>query len=178
MSHHDVPKKLYDEVIGFYVHFLTVSSDDFHAGVLKDLPAPLRQQLELYVSLKLINMVPFFKPLSRECKEALCKVLDPIVVGPDQYVIKEGDIGNEMYFVGHGVVEVLNSKREKVAELHEGTFFGEIALMEEVTRTASIKSMSYCNLYKLGKEDFLNILHAFDELAKKIKEVKAARNKK
>jgi voltage-gated potassium channel len=119
--------------------------------------------------------VPFFKPLSQKCKVALCKVLEPVVVGPNEYVIKEGDIGNEMYFIGHGFLEVLDSKRERIAELQEGSFFGEIALMEEVTRTASIKTMSYCNLYKLGKEDFLQIMHAFEELAVKIEEIKAQR---
>jgi voltage-gated potassium channel len=80
-----------------------------------------------------------------------------------------------MYFIGHGFLEVLDSKRERIAELQEGSFFGEIALMEEVTRTASIKTMSYCNLYKLGKEDFLQIMHAFEELAVKIEEIKAQR---
>lgn len=175
MKHHGIPKTLYDEVVGFYVHFLTVNTGEHGAEVMKDLPAPLRQQLELYVNLKLINMVPFFNPLSQSCKKALCKVLEPIVVGPDEYIIKEGDHGNEMFFIGHGVLEVLNTKREKIVELKEGSFFGEIALMEDVTRTASVKSLSYCNLYKLGKEDFLCIMEAFDELKIKIEEVKKER---
>ena len=59
--------------------------------------------------------------------------------------------------------------------MESGSFFGEIALMEELKRTASVKSVSYCNLYKLQKDDFLNIMNAFEELSSKIIEVKEAR---
>jgi len=130
----------------------------------------------LYVSLKMINMVPFFRPLGTKCKEALSKVLEPLVVGPDKYVITEGDIGKEMYFVGHGLLQVFVENVGDIAEIDRGSFFGEMALMEETPRTASVKSLTYCNLYKLDKDNFLKIMDEFEELSEKINEVRLSRS--
>jgi len=176
MTRNEVPKDLRDEVICFYIHFLTVRSGKLKETVMRELPDPLRDQLELYVSLKMINMVPFFRPLGTKCKEALSKVLEPLVVGPDKYVIKEGDIGKEMYFVGHGLLQVFVENVGDIAEIDRGSFFGEMALMEETPRTASVKSLTYCNLYKLDKDNFLKIMDEFEELSEKINEVRLSRS--
>ena len=51
-----------------------------------------------------------------------------------------------------------------VASLHEGQFFGEQALLEETTRNASVRAQTYCDLYKLEKKDFVEIISRHPDL--------------
>jgi CRP-like cAMP-binding protein len=60
-----------------------------------------------------------------------------------------------------GTVEVVNSKNEVVNKLGEGGHFGEIGLLIESKRTASIRATSYCDLYVLDKHDLHKALARF-----------------
>ena len=71
------------------------------------------------------------------------------------YLIRAGEIGEEMYFLNHGIVEVLIPSAEDpmrevwVATLKKGSWFGEIALLKRTTRTASIRSVTSCVVFRL-----------------------------
>jgi hypothetical protein len=175
MQHCQVPPHLQDEVFEFYTHFLSVNTTGENSAILEDLPRPLKMQLEMYSNMKLINAVPMFKNLSQSCREDLAKSLVQVVVGPKENIISFGEIGMEMYFLGHGMVEVISAQEQVLATLESGSFFGETALLREVTRTANIKSLTYCNLYKLDKEPFSKILAQHKDLADTILNINNAR---
>ncbi len=167
MEYYKVPKHLQDEVFIFYAHLLdnSLSADD--GDIIADLPAALQNELRVYSNLRMIEKVPLFQGLSMDCMKSLAKSLKQVIVAPTEYIIREGEAGREMYFIGQGSVNVLVGKQQ-VASLKSSDFFGEIALLQEVTRTASIVSASYCDLFKLEKEDFLSILKTHADLAAKV----------
>jgi CRP-like cAMP-binding protein len=79
-----------------------------------------------------------------------------------EYVVRQGEVGDCMYLVLRGELEVLrrSSGREFViAMLYEGDFFGEMALVESDIRSASVRAVGRAVLLKLEKETFLQRVH-------------------
>jgi len=89
------------------------------------------------------------------------------IYSPGDWIVSSGDVGTEMYFISQGSVEVVVGReiadRKVVATLGEGGFFGEIALLFESKRTASIKAKTYCDLFVLRKSDLDKTLKSFPE---------------
>ena len=85
--------------------------------------------------------------------------------------MKEGDIGNEMFIIATGSVDVILESNERVATLHDGQIFGEIALLKATKRTANVQSNSYCDLYLFTSEKFNSLIKKYPVLLKNIEAI-------
>jgi len=103
--------------------------------------------------LELIDHVPMFAPLSIAAKERLAANLVPLTVEADQLVIRAGEVGDRFYIVGNGALDISADGAHTTA--HEADYFGEIALLRDVPRTATVKALADTKLYALQREDFL-----------------------
>lgn len=101
--------------------------------------------------------IPFFAPLSGLAIERLAMALVPMEVPPGLVVIREGDSGDRFYILERGEVAVTQGGRE-IRTLGPGDFFGEIALLRDVLRTATVTSLTEVQLLALEREDFLEAL--------------------
>ncbi|MBC7429081.1 MAG: cyclic nucleotide-binding domain-containing protein, partial [Bacteriovorax sp.] len=73
-----------------------------------------------------------------------------------------------MFIISHGSVEVILENEERVATLHDGQIFGEVALLKETKRIANVQSLTYCDLYKLTKISFNDIIKRYPMLLSNI----------
>jgi MFS family permease len=105
--------------------------------------------------LALLAQVPLFEPLSIVAKEHLAGKLTHVHVEPGEVVVRKGETGERFYIVGDGELEITNGVR---GTAHGGDFFGEIALVRDVPRTATVRATSPSELYALDREDFLAAL--------------------
>ena len=82
---------------------------------------------------------------------------------PNDYIIYKDDIGEEMYFIIEGEVQILAPNEKSVLRtLKEGQYFGELALFKKSSkRMCSVISKSFCKLYMLKKTDLFEILVKF-----------------
>jgi MFS family permease len=103
--------------------------------------------------LGLIEQVPMFAPLSVAAKERIAANLVPLSVGAGQVVISEGERGDRFYIVADGELVISAYGVESTAG--EGDYFGEIALLRDMPRTATVKALVDARLYALRREDFL-----------------------
>jgi MFS family permease len=103
--------------------------------------------------LKLIERVPMFAPLSVAAKERVAANLVPLSVQAGELVIRAGDTGDRFYIVGDGELDIDVKGRHTTA--HEADYFGEIALLRDVPRTATVKAIVDTELYALQRDDFL-----------------------
>lgn len=87
-----------------------------------------------------------------------------------QKILTEGDISKSFYLLLQGTVAVLKSGK-KVASLNVGDFFGEIALIADVPRTATIQSESDCVVLRLDQDDFWNVLSSHPQVAMSLEAV-------
>lgn len=86
-------------------------------------------------------------------------------------VMKEGDPGNSAYLIQSGSVEVFTENDDKVislAKLELGQIFGEMALIFEERRTASVKAIEDCNLIVITRQSFQQKLDKTDPTIKAI----------
>ena len=83
-------------------------------------------------------------------------------------IIRQGEQGETAYIVQSGRVEIIKSGK-KVGELAAGDFFGEIALVSDTKRTATVRCLTACELTVLSREDFHSLSVGSSVLAKAIK---------
>jgi pSer/pThr/pTyr-binding forkhead associated (FHA) protein len=90
-------------------------------------------------------------------------------VAAGHFVFREGDSGSEMYIIETGCVEVLRAGRsEPVAALGPGDFFGEMAILEDQPRFASVRATSAARLLKVDRAAFAGMLRENFEIAVRI----------
>jgi MFS family permease len=103
--------------------------------------------------LELIEEVPMFSPLSIATKERVAASLAPLLVSSGELVIRAGDAGDRFYIVGDGELDIDAAGLHST--VHRADYFGEIALLRDVPRTASVTAAVDSHLYALQRDDFL-----------------------
>eukprot|EP01065_Artemidia_motanka_P049632 TRINITY_DN8281_c0_g1_i1.p1 TRINITY_DN8281_c0_g1~~TRINITY_DN8281_c0_g1_i1.p1 ORF type:complete len:1107 (+),score=294.30 TRINITY_DN8281_c0_g1_i1:56-3376(+) len=164
MEMFNIPEELQKEVLAFQYHQLHSCVSGAFVQVLETLPVTMRNRVGLYVRVKFICQVPMFAEQPIDCLVDLANGLKNIVLEPESEVIRAGENGAEMFFVGHGYCDVLSPTGDHWGVIKPGGFFGEIALLTECKRTATIKSLTYCDLFRLPKGKFLEIHGKHQEL--------------
>jgi MFS family permease len=102
----------------------------------------------------LLRGTPIFEPLGPANIERVARNLVSIEVDPGTVVIREGDPGDRFYVIEDGEVEV-SRHGEALAKLGPGDFFGEIALLRNVPRTATVIASGFASLRSLDRAHFL-----------------------
>lgn len=107
----------------------------------------------------LLRSLDLFAPLPLASVENLAVRSSRMELPERSAVIRQGDEGNSFYVIDDGSVDVLIDGR-KVAERHAGDFFGEIALLRDVPRTATVQTTVPTRLIVLKRQEFLNAVGA------------------
>jgi uncharacterized protein (UPF0261 family) len=100
-----------------------------------------------------LKKVEFFERESEGFLRELARRLETEVFLPGDYIIRQEEIGECMYFLANGTAEVLIGGN-RIAKLGSGAPFGEMALVSGERRNASVRALDYCDVHRLGKEDF------------------------
>jgi voltage-gated potassium channel len=107
--------------------------------------------------IEILKGIPFFANLSDEDLQAIIDKVQMQYFGPDQVIFEQGDYGEEMYIIKRGKVQVLRDYAI-IAELEDHAFFGEMALVSDEPRNATIRSVTEVEALTLSKEDFRSLL--------------------
>lgn len=137
-------------------------------------PSPLASSHIKALPLELIDRLRSF-PLFQSTPESfLIEVgqhLRPQLHAPNDYILTEGDEAKAIYWLVRGAVSVTSRDGESIyAELQPGAFFGEIGLLMDRPRTATIIARTRCMLVVLTKDDFRKILPRFPMVEQAIRE--------
>jgi MFS family permease len=104
--------------------------------------------------LELLRGIPIFSPLSPPILEQLAARLIPVRARAGENIIRSGDHGDRFYVVGSGEVEIVLDGQPPRRE-GAGSYFGEIALLRDVPRTATVRAATNVELFALDRDDFL-----------------------
>jgi voltage-gated potassium channel len=121
------------------------------------------------VDMNLVERVPLFRSLGAKRIAAVAGVLRRRRVGRGERLIRKGDQADSMYFIVSGEVEVDPESGAPKGKLIEGDFFGEIALIADRARTATITTLSPCELLLLDKADFESFMEAHPDLKEAVR---------
>jgi CPA2 family monovalent cation:H+ antiporter-2 len=123
---------------------------------------------------QLLSKFPVFGDLDANQRAELLSLFKPRSAAPGERVIRAGEIGNEMFFISSGAVEVHIGERKKIP-LGPGEFFGEMALLTGERRTADVTAIDYCLFLILTKNDFDQFIARYPDLRQRINEIAARR---
>jgi MFS family permease len=134
-------------------------------------------------NIALLRSNPIFVPLAAPAIELLARRLEPVAYATGSTVITQGEVGDHYYLIESGVAGIVADGRH-VTDLRAGDGFGEIALLRDVPRTASVVARESLGLLRLDRATFLEAVtgmpasHAAAEdlMAARIAETTSARD--
>jgi voltage-gated potassium channel len=112
----------------------------------------------------LVAKVPLFRTLDAARIAAVAGVLRARRAERGERLIRKGDQADSMYFIVSGDVEIDQENEAPKGRLTAGDFFGEIALIADRTRTATITALIPCKLLVLHKDDFESFMQSHPDL--------------
>ncbi|MCX6022538.1 MAG: ATP-binding cassette domain-containing protein, partial [Chloroflexi bacterium] len=123
--------------------------------------------------------IPLFEPLQENVLELIADRFATERCLEGRVVVEQGDPGDKFYVVVRGKVDVLipdgAEGQRRVASLQDGDFFGEIALLDDVPRTATVRSRTPCLFLTLARDQFMNLMRSAPEVRAVLVEVARAR---
>jgi len=122
----------------------------------------------------LLRSIPIFAPLPEAVLEQLARDGRVIKMSAGDRIISAGESGDDFYVIVQGEAEVEASGKPSRL-LHEGDSFGEIALLRDVPRTATVTATSNGELLALGRDSFLSAVTGNPDSAAAAHAVAAAR---
>ncbi len=102
---------------------------------------------------------------------AVIMALRPRVVGPGEFIIRQGEVAEEMYLLNRGEVEVSDAAGKVLSRIKDGGFFGEIGLLHSQPRTATVRAKTQCDMFVLQRRDFQRILREQPQFAQMVQKV-------
>ena len=134
-----------------------LAMDDLHHR-MHQMRAPMVPETQINPE-ELIRRIPLFKSLPEDQIPQIASCLKSFFVLEGEAMVEQGDRANSMYIIARGVARVCreaDGQSRDLATLLAGDFFGEIALLSNENRTASVRAVTPCSLFELSRED----LHA------------------
>jgi len=134
---------------------------------LDEVPVPVQE-------LELLHSIDIFAPLPPPTLESLARALIPVRVEAGREVVRQGEPGDRFYIVATGELEILVDG-QVVRVTGPGSYFGEIALLRDVMRTATVRAKTDVELEALERDDFIAAVTGHAASAEAADSVVAAR---
>jgi MFS family permease len=122
----------------------------------------------------LLREIPIFRPLPATIIEQVARQLQTVHVRAGDEIVRQGEPGDRFYIVAAGEVDVRVDARA-LEPLRAGAFFGEIALLRDIPRTATVTARTDVDLLALDRDEFIGAVTGHAESADAANAVVASR---
>jgi voltage-gated potassium channel len=143
------------------------------AGILATGFAAEIRRRDFVVTWNTVAKVPLFSTLSASGIAAIARLLKPQIAPAHYAIVRRGEPASAMFFIMSGEVEV--DVRPNPVHLRGGQFFGEIALLKDTLRTATVTALTDTQLLALETNDFRHLISEYPELGEKIARIAESR---
>jgi CRP-like cAMP-binding protein/Zn-dependent protease len=143
-----------------------------------ELAGPIAWQRSVRESLKereLLKRVPLFADVSSRQLDLLAVKLSVVPFRKGTVIVRRGDPGHDFFIIREGRLAAIDGSRKTLAELGPGEFFGEIALLRDTPRTATVVGIVAGSVWRLGRQDFHELLGQYLALEDEFEGVAVAR---
>jgi len=109
----------------------------------------------------LLRQIPLFADLTSTDLQKLNEIARDVTFDKGQIIFTEGSVGDSLFFINSGSVRVLkkgNIGKEEVASLNSGKHFGEMALIDDGPRSATVEAVENTKLIQIKREELEKIL--------------------
>ncbi len=179
MKSKKIPKHLQERIHHYYRYLWESRRGHDDAAIMDDLPPSFRYEVASILNQEILKKVPILKGAEPGLLRELSIHLRPCIYPPGDAICNFGEVGDKMFFINRGAVEVMSRDGKDVyATLKEGDFFGEMALLLKQPRNATIRAVGYCDLYSLSKESFDSVLSNYPDFEHNIQRMAGERTNK
>ncbi|CAG7725786.1 unnamed protein product [Allacma fusca] len=174
MRFKQIPKSLQKRVAVYYEQRYRHNyySED---SILSSVSPALKKELQMHSCQALVEEVPLFHSVARSILQDVVSRLSFEVFLPNDVIIWANTVGDCMYFIEHGSVSILTAEGGPVCTLHDGDFFGEMSMVFNELRSSTVIATSYCDMYRLDKDDFIDVIEPYPQVYETIVKVAEAR---
>ncbi len=173
-----VPFELTNKIRNYYEYMWASHRGSGEDYLFNDLPQPLRLEILEHVAHELLAKVPLLSNCSETLRHVLLMALKPKTYAPDGYIVRAGETGDRIFFLSKGNAVVISEDGTEYDTLEEGDYFGIMSLILGEKRTASVKSLTYCEMFELSDHDFLRLKRDFTEFKDVLKIVSSKHTNK
>ena len=197
MKSRNLPKELQMRIRKYYKHYLEKKTAFDESAMLSELSTFLRQEVAMFLindtlyvpcawcfgstgcQLPELNVcspyrfkIPIFRDRDPTFVADLITVLKPLTCSEGDFIMREGEFGREMFVLIRGELEVLH-EGHALAVLGPGSYFGEMSVLyqEHFRRQATIRAVTYCEMYSLARDDLLFICRDHQQVLDNMREV-------
>lgn len=156
-------------IFGGFIMILGIGMFALPAGILASAFVTEIRKREFVVNWNMVASVPLFARLDALRISEIVDLLELKIASPRSTIVTKGDKADAMYFIALGEVDVDIKPGPK--RLKAGEFFGEIALLKDTERTATVTAVTECQLMVLNVEAFKRILARHPELRENMTDV-------
>ncbi|CAH2013153.1 unnamed protein product [Acanthoscelides obtectus] len=174
MAYRKLPREMRQRITEYFEHRYQGKFFDEEC-ILGELSEKLREDVINYNCRSLVASVPFFANADSNFVSDVVTKLKYEVFQPGDIIIKEGTIGSKMYFIQEGIVDIVMANGEVATSLSDGSYFGEICLLTNARRVASVRAETYCNLFSLSVDHFNAVLDQYPLMRRTMESVAAER---
>jgi CRP-like cAMP-binding protein len=122
----------------------------------------VRRLAELAPRIRILEQLGIFAAGSRASLERLASACTETSAPADEVIIREGDPADAFYVLLTGEVAVSakgeGQRSRRLRVMGPGTYFGEIGLLAQMPRTATVRALQNCTLYRIPGPDFIDAL--------------------
>ncbi|TSQ01551.1 Potassium voltage-gated channel subfamily H member 8 [Bagarius yarrelli] len=164
---HRLPKALEQRMLECFQTTWSVNNGIDVSELLKDFPDELRADIAMHLNKELLQL-PLFESASRGCLRSLSLIIKTSFCAPGEFLIRQGDALQAIYFVCSGSMEVLKDNTV-LAILGKGDLIGSDSLTrEQVIKTnANVKALTYCDLQYISLKGLREVLRLYPEYSQK-----------
>jgi voltage-gated potassium channel len=161
------------KIIASITALLGLVSFAMPVGIIGTAFAEAIQRREFVVTWSMVARVPIFAEMAAGEIAEVMRFLRARTVQPGDVIVRRGEAAHSMYFITSGEVEI--ELRQGPVFLGEGEFFGELAILDEKRRSATVRAITTVRLLVLDAADFRSILIHHPELASRVEHARAKR---
>uniref|UniRef100_A0A8C2BSZ9 Voltage-gated delayed rectifier potassium channel KCNH4 n=1 Tax=Cyprinus carpio TaxID=7962 RepID=A0A8C2BSZ9_CYPCA len=164
---HRLPKALAQRMLECFQTTWSVNNGIDVSELLKDFPDELRADIAMHLNKELLQL-PLFESASRGCLRSLSLIIKTSFCAPAEFLIRQGDALQAIYFVCSGSMEVLKDNTV-LAILGKGDLIGSDSLTKEqvIKTNANVKALTYCDLQYISLKGLREVLRLYPEYAQK-----------
>lgn len=179
LQQRNVPPELHHRVRGYYDYLWAKHRGATESELLKDLPRSLQLDIKNQVAANILRRVPLFEFCSPVLRDELVGLLQLETFDPGSVVVREGEIGRDIFFIVDGRLTVNSADRSRPhAVLEPGEYFGYLSVLLNERRTASVVAEGYCDLMRLRQTDYQAIMERYPEFREVLTKAAAKKTEK
>lgn len=160
------PVTVFGRIFAGFTMLLGIAMFAVPAGILATGFATEIRRRDFVVTWNTVAKVPLFAGLDASGIAAIARLLKPEIAPAHYAIVRRGEPATAMYFIMSGEVEV--DVDPHPVHLRSGQFFGEIALLKDSLRTATVTAATETQLLALEAGDFRKLIDQYPDLREKI----------